>query len=645
MSFKQYCKTCNSSIETFYNYNDKNIIINDCKQCIEKKLVEIKCNGNKNKKCNNIYCKECYYSSFFSFEKSHCWSSQNTDHPRLVPLKSGKQYLFECDKLDCRHTFSSKLLNVVTGGTWCSYCSGLNICGNKDCKKCFDKSFASTEQSKYWDFEKNKDENGISISPLNVTKSSNKNYFLICDKGCGHSYSVKLNNVTNLNRKCSYCANKILCENNDCKTCFDKSFASHEMSKYWDDERNKDANGNNILPRQVFKNSGSKYNFKCSNNECKNTINNICLNDIKYDSRECDECKKIIFDKNKERKGKCAYENNCESWGVYNYETETQPLYCKKHKLENMIDLVNLSKLCKNEGCKYYALYNNENEDKPLYCKFHKTENMECKIKQVCDYEDCELTASYNYPDKKTRLKCSKHKEEGMIDHRHSFCIEPNCDTQASFNYIGEKKYLYCMKHKKDDMINVKSPRCKFENCLVMGNKKYDGYCLFCFVHLFPDVKITYNYKAKEKHIVDSIKSKFPDFSWKLDKKIQDGCSNRRPDLLVDMGFNIIIIEIDEEQHNNYSCENRRTMEISKDFNHRPIVIIRFNPDSYINCKNETVQSCFKLDSKGLLIIRNKKDFENRLKVLYKQIEYWCSENNINEKTVNIINLFYDNYN
>jgi ATP-dependent DNA helicase PIF1 len=40
----------------------------------------------------------------------------------------------------------------------------------------------------------------------------------------------------------------------------------------------------------------------------------------------------------------------------------------------------------------------------------------------------------------------------------------------------------------------------------------------------------------------------------------------------------------------------------------------------------------------------NKKDFEKRLKVLYKQIEYWSNEKNINEKTLHIINLFYDNY-
>ena len=633
--FSTNCINCNLQFQTSYK-ND----INYCKSCLESKLIDIKCNGNKNKKCENIFCKSCYLTSFLSFSKSNYLSDLNNINPRYIPLKSGKIFQFVCDISDCGHTFESKLLNIVTGGTWCSYCSGLKICGNENCKKCFEKSFASTEQSKYWDYTKNIDEEGNQITPLMVTKSSNKNYYLKCDKGCAHSYSVKLNNVTNLNRKCSYCANKILCDDNNCQICFNKSFASHSMSKYWGENKDKEKE---IIPRQVFKNSGNKYKFKCCNEYCEN-IMEIVLNDIKYEERKCDECKNKIYEKNKERKGKCVFENSCEKWAMYNYETETKPIYCKTHKVDNMINLANINNLCKYENCKYYALYNLENEDKPLYCKFHKIENMECKIKQVCDFEDCDLTASYNHPGQKTRLRCSKHKEEGMIDIRHYICMEPECNIQASFNYQSEKKYLYCVKHKKDDMINVKSPRCKFENCMVDGNKKYNGYCLFCFIHLFPDVEITRNYKTKEKHIVDNIINKFSNFTWITDKKIQDGCSNRRPDLVVDFGFNILIIEIDENQHRNYNCENKRTMQISQDFNHRPIILIRFNPDNYTNNKNENVLGCFKCDNKGLLIVRNKKDFEKRLKVLYKQIEYWSNEKNINEKTLHIINLFYDNY-
>ena len=35
-------------------------------------------------------------------------------------------------------------------------------------------------------------------------------------------------------------------------------------------------------------------------------------------------------------------------------------------------------------------------------------------------------------------------------------------------------------------------------------------------------------------------------------------------------------VEIDENQHTNYSCENKRTMEIFNDLGRRPLVMIRF---------------------------------------------------------------------
>ena len=48
---------------------------------------------------------------------------------------------------------------------------------------------------------------------------------------------------------------KQLCDKVDCQTCFDKSFASHEKSKFWSSK-----NGD-VKPRQVFKGSSNKYWF------------------------------------------------------------------------------------------------------------------------------------------------------------------------------------------------------------------------------------------------------------------------------------------------------------------------------------------------------------------------------------------------
>lgn len=48
--------------------------------------------------------------------------------------------------------------------------------------------------------------------------------------------------------------NHIFCNNNKCKICFKKSFASQPKSKYWSKE-------NNITPRQIRKSSGKNLNL------------------------------------------------------------------------------------------------------------------------------------------------------------------------------------------------------------------------------------------------------------------------------------------------------------------------------------------------------------------------------------------------
>ena len=187
------------------------------------------------------------------------------------------------------------------------------------------------------------------------------------------------------------------------------------------------------------------------------------------------------------------------------------------------------------------------------------------------------------------------------------------------------------------------SKLCKSEWCETIVKKKYEGYCMFCFMHLFPDKKVARNYKTKEKDVVDRVKEAFPDFTWVHDKKVEDGCSKRRPDLLLDLGTHIVIVEIDENKHSDYdcSCENKRLMELSQDVHHRPIVFIRFNPDKYVDEEGNTVKSCWRVNKNGVLTIAKTKqeEWKKRIDVLKDTIQYWTD--NPVEKTVEIIQLFY----
>jgi hypothetical protein len=216
-----------------------------------------------------------------------------------------------------------------------------------------------------------------------------------------------------------------------------------------------------------------------------------------------------------------------------------------------------------------------------------------------------------------------------------SMCIE--CEGGATCKHKKLKRYCKIC----DGKYLCKSIWCE----TTARNPKYEGYCMPCFVNNpeNQDKPAMRNYKTKEKDVVDRITQTFTSFTWVADKKVQDGCSRRRPDLLLDMGSYIIIVEVDENKHTDYdcSCEHKRLMELSQDLQHRPIVFIRFNPDDYTNQSGILVKSCWKLNKLGVMqIMKTKqKEWEERIEILKQQIQYWID--NPTEKTIEIIELFY----
>ena len=187
------------------------------------------------------------------------------------------------------------------------------------------------------------------------------------------------------------------------------------------------------------------------------------------------------------------------------------------------------------------------------------------------------------------------------------------------------------------------SALCKNSWC--ESKKRIDGYCRRCCLFQFPDTKLSKNYKTKENTTVSKIEEYFPNLTWVKDKTIEGGCSMRRPDLLVDMGSHIIIIEIDENKHNteSYLCENKRICQIWNDVGERNIIFIRFNPDSYTNSEGIKIKSCFKENRKiGALTLNPKeeKQWNERTNKLLETIEYWT--NNVPDKLIDIVFLFYD---
>ena len=358
-------------------------------------------------------------------------------------------------------------------------------------------------------------------------------------------------------------------------------------------------------------------------------------------------------------KSKKCNQEGCKTQPTFNFEGKTERLYCSLHKLDGMIDIK--SKKCNQEGCKTQPTFNFEGKTERLYCSLHKLDGMidikskkinvknkKCNIDikhKTCNHENCPKQPIFNFEKEKKGLYCSLHKLDGMVDIKNKTCNYKNCKTRPTFNFEGEKKSLYCSLHKLEGMIDVKHQTCKNDWCFTRVQDKYEGYCLFCFIHMFPDKPVSRNYKTKEFEVVNSVKNHFPNLSWISDKKIQDGCSKRRPDLFLDLGYQILIIEIDENQHIDYdcSCENKRIMELSQDLGHRPIIFIRFNPDDYKK-DNKNITSCWGYNKNGISVIKKSKkdEWNTRLNTLYSQIDYWTNPDNITNKTIETIQLFFD---
>lgn len=236
-SSKKYwfvCKTCEHSFEASAANVSKGHF---CPFCSNKIL------------CCSDECKKCFGKSFASHERAEQWNKEkNKQNPREVFLCSNKKFSFVCKA--CEHSFEMRL-NHISQGSFCSFCSNKQLCSFSNCKLCFEKSFASHEKAEFWSKEKNKQK------AREVFPSSLKKYWFDCGT-CNHSFEASLCNISG-GKFCPFCSSKKLCSLKDCKTCFEKSFASHEKAVFWSKEKN------NKNAREVFSSSGKKYWFECEN--------------------------------------------------------------------------------------------------------------------------------------------------------------------------------------------------------------------------------------------------------------------------------------------------------------------------------------------------------------------------------------------
>ncbi len=317
----------------------------------------------------------------------------------------------------------------------------------------------------------------------------------------------------------------------------------------------------------------------------------------------------------------------CTKRPVFNIEGEKYGKFCEEHKTIQMVNVVDKKCIhidedgteCKNQ--RYYNILGL----KPKYCQVHKTDDMiHLKgIKCGVEMEDgtlCNKYRDYNYPNEKVAKFCCNHKLDGMIDIRHSRCIHIDedgnkCDKFPSYNFTGNKTNQYCPNHRQKGMIDVQAKRCKSEFCDVIIKKKYDEYCCYCFVNLFPT-----DPRAKEARLASKeIKTKnylaengHSDFIHNKSLYLGDCQNGRRIDLYKEVSDkHMICVEVDEDQHRRYcpDDEEQRYHDTYKLGYH--MIFIRFNPDNYRDKHNKLIKT--KLEDRLPILLQEINDIINNL--------------------------------
>lgn len=340
----------------------------DCSKCNHTYKLSISVATKKvNKGCSYCYgsslcddnsCDVCFKKSFASHPKSKYWSKKNKLFPRNVHTSSNKKYYFTCDI--CNHNFDMSLDHFAKRNQSCPYCTNRRLCGKGDCHMCINKSFSLHPVSKEWSIKN-------PVLPIVVFRCSNDKFLFNCFT-CKHTFQSRPNSIAKSKGNCcGYCANLLLCTNDNCILCKNKSFMSHPKAKDWSIE-------NKISPRYVFKGSQKKYKFNC--NVCKHTyetsLNNIlagndcsyCLGNLLCDNEKCNFCLQKSF----------ASHPQSKYWSIKN---KILPRYvCKKTRDIYFFDC---------NKCKhiYDVPLNNVTKDN-LQCPY-------CSNKRLCDDLSCNL--------------------------------------------------------------------------------------------------------------------------------------------------------------------------------------------------------------------------------------------------------------
>ena len=264
-----------------------------------------------------------------------------------------------------------------------------------------------------------------------------------------------------------------------------------------------------------------------------------------------------------------------------------------------------------------------------------KSRCIDCSGNDVCDHGkrkeycvDCVGSAVCPHQLRKSRCLTCNGSEICIHGNNKYICVECAgkniCEHSKIKNQCVEcHGNRTCIHDKRTSACITCTPSSGCQHCHMISvvGSKWNPYCFRCYCILNPDAIIPHKYKLKEHHVVDQLKQHFENkFTMRFDKIVEGGCSRRRPDVAIDFGSHYMMIEIDENQHYNYSCEEKRMVELYEDIGFRKIVFLRFNPDGYKEGRKK-YPSPFRYTPTGIVSL-HQKEFDRRIEYLVRRIQH-----------------------
>ncbi len=264
----------------------------------------------------------------------------------------------------------------------------------------------------------------------------------------------------------------------------------------------------------------------------------------------------------------------CGTRPKFNVPEEKIGICCSKCKTDGMVNVVN--KRC---PCGKQPVFNVPEETKPICCKVCKTDEMIDVVSKKCP---CGTRPKFNVPEEKIGICCSKCKTDEMVNVETKRC---SCrKSRPSYNFPGETIGVCCVVCKSDGMIDVVSKICPGYNgeCPVRTRlSRGHEYCMSCD----PNDARRKLFKRYEEAFFAYVKNKIDvhkrEFHVWFDQNETSKKYARLDGIVFGDGI-IVCIEVDENGHEDYECDEHRmhlvTAELLQKYPDHTVSWVRVNP-------------------------------------------------------------------